>query len=148
MKERAGTQILGVVGVVMLFLLMGNWREHDRLVARLALAGTVSLVMWLMICGLTGLFLRYLNRFVPCVRYLADSSCWLHIVHMLALMAFQILLRPVPWPAAAKVWIVLALAIPVMLASCHFWVRPTIIGRILNARRYRGAPGPGTSGHL
>jgi peptidoglycan/LPS O-acetylase OafA/YrhL len=121
---------------VVLFLFIGGWMEHHRSAARLIVAGAVSIVMWLLICGLTGVFLRYFDRPSPRMRYMADASYWLYIAHMLVLMAFQLALRSVPWPAAVKVWIVLALAIPVMLVSYHYLVRPTFIGQLLNGRRY------------
>jgi glucans biosynthesis protein C len=136
MQRWARTHVVAAFGIIVLFLFLGSWMDHHRSGARLIVAGAVSVVMWLLICGLTGVFLRYLDRPMPRMRYMADSSYWLYIVHMLMLMAFQILLRSVPWPAALKVWVVLALAIPAMLLSYHYCVRRTFIGEILNGRRY------------
>jgi len=136
MQRWARTQVVAVFGIMVLFLFLGSWMDHHRSLARFIMAGAVSVVMWLLICGLTGVFLRYLDRPIPRMRYMADSSYWLYLVHMLVLMVFQILLRSVPWPAAVKVWIVLGLAIPVMLVSYHYWVRRTFISKVLNGRRY------------
>jgi peptidoglycan/LPS O-acetylase OafA/YrhL len=136
MEQWARTQVAATGGVVVLLFFIGNWMGHHRSEARFIIAGAISIVMWLLIFGLTGVFLRYLDRPLPRMRYMADSSYWLYLVHMLVLMAFQMLLRPVPWPAALKVWIVLLLAIPVMLVSYHYCVRPTFIGQVLNGRRF------------
>lgn len=136
MQRFARAQLAAMAGVVALIVAIGGWMSRHPDLAKFALAAGVSLVMWLMICGLTGVFLRYLDRPMPRMRYMADSSYWLYIVHMPALMVFQILLRPVPWPAALKVWIVLLLAIPVMLLSYHYWVRPTFVGQILNGKKH------------
>jgi peptidoglycan/LPS O-acetylase OafA/YrhL len=136
MQRWARTQVAATGGVLVLLFFIGNWMGHHRAGARFIIAGAVSVVMWLLICGLTGVFLRYCDRPMPRMRYVADSSYWLYIVHMLALMAFQMLLRSVAWPAALKVWVVLLLAIPLMLLSYHYLVRPTFIGQVLNGRRY------------
>jgi len=136
MQRFARTQVTATFGIVVPILFIGQWMDHHRIGGRLAMAGAVSLLMWLAVCGWTGVFLRYFDRPMPRMRYLADSSYWLYIIHMPALMVFEILLRPIPWPAALKVWLVLALAIPVMLLTYHLFVRPTIIGQILNGRGY------------
>jgi glucans biosynthesis protein C len=136
MQHWARTEVAATGGVLVLLFFIGNWMDHHAFAARFIVAGAVSVVMWLLICGLTGVFLRYLDRPMPRLRYLADSSYWLYLVHMLVLMAFQMLLRSVSWPAAIKVWIVLLLAVPVMLLSYHYCVRPTFIGQVLNGRRY------------
>jgi len=136
LQRGALTQVALTFGVVVLIVPIAPWLDLHRTPARFIVAAATSLLMWLMICGLTGVFLRYLNRPLPRMRYLADSSYWLYLIHMVALMALQILLRPVPWPAALKAWVVLVLAVPVMLLSYHYCVRPTVIGQILNGRRY------------
>ncbi len=136
MKQWARTEVAATFVVVIVILLIRGWMDHHRSAAHLVIAGAISLVMWLFICGLTGLFLRYLERPLQRMRYLADSSYWLYIVHMVVLMIFQILLRPLAWPAALKVWISLGLAVPVMLVSYYYCVRPTFVGKQLNGRRY------------
>ena len=148
MQRWARAQVAATGGVLVLIFFILNWMDHHRSEARFISAGAVSVVMWLLICGLTGVFLRYLDRPMPRVRYVADSSYWLYLVHMLVLMAFQMLLRSLPWPAALKVWLVLLLAIPVMLLSYHYCVRPTFIGHVLNGRRYPTTPGKSPGAEL
>jgi glucans biosynthesis protein C len=98
--------------------------------------GSESVVTWSLILGLTGLFLRYLDRPLYGLRYLSDSSYFLYLAHMPVLLVAQLILARYGWPAAAKVLIALMCAVPILLVSYHFLVRPSWIGLMLNGRRY------------
>ncbi|MBI4876530.1 MAG: acyltransferase family protein, partial [Acidobacteria bacterium] len=121
-RRNGGRHLAGAL----VFLLAWEFALQDlsraRGIEKAARAGAVALFMWLMIYGLTGVFLRYLDRPSARMRYLSDSSYWLYVFHMPVVMVYQIGLRPVPWPSALKVWIVLALAVPTLLASYHWGV--------------------------
>jgi glucan biosynthesis protein C len=95
--------------------------------------------LWLLIFAVTGLFLRYLGRHSALGRYLCDSSYFLYLAHMPVIIAFQLLLRDVPLPPLAKVPLVLAATIAVLLPLYRYGVRPTFVGAVLNGRKYPGA---------
>lgn len=95
-----------------------------------------ALAMWLLILGVAGLFLRYLAGHSPYRRYLCDSSYFLYVAHMPVILAFQLLLQDVPLPPLAKIALVLVGTIAVLLPVYRFGVRPTVIGAVLNGRRY------------
>lgn len=99
-------------------------------------AATNALTVWFFVFGFTGLFLRYLDRPIPVMRYLSDSAYWIYLAHVPVLMAVQMVLLPYAWPATAKAAIVLVVALPVLVLSYHFMVRSTFIGVLLNGRRY------------
>jgi glucans biosynthesis protein C len=94
------------------------------------------LATWLFIFGFISLFLRYLERPVGWMRYLADASYWLYLIHVLVLIWVQVLIAPLALPALLKGLLALAISLPPMLASYHFAVRPTWLGVLLNGRRY------------
>jgi peptidoglycan/LPS O-acetylase OafA/YrhL len=98
-------------------------------------AGNV-LLCWLLIFACTGLFLKYLSHPSTVGRYMSDASYWLYIMHMPILVGFQVALAPVPIPALAKIPLVLALSVALLVASYGLLVRPTWIGALLNGRRY------------
>jgi glucans biosynthesis protein C len=109
--------------------------------AALKAAGNV-LLCWLNIFLFTGLFLRYASRPSARWRYLSDSSYWLYIMHLPVVVGLQLAFAGVPLPALAKIPIVLALAVLVLVVSYDWLVRPRWIGSLLNGRRYaRGLPG-------
>jgi glucan biosynthesis protein C len=101
-----------------------------------------SVDMWLLILGVAGLFLRYLGGHSAYRRYLCDSSYFLYIAHMPVILAFQLLLRDVPLPPLAKIFITLAGTIAVLLPVYRYTVRPTFVGAVLNGRRYPSTIGP------
>jgi len=105
-----------------------------------------SIDMWLLILGVAGLFLRYLGDHSAYRRYLCDSSYFLYIAHLPVIIAFQLLLRDVPLPPLAKIFITLAATIAVLMPLYRFAVRPTFIGAVLNGRRYPSTIGPVVEG--
>jgi glucans biosynthesis protein C len=114
----------------------------DRVVAFYLIRAVHAVDMWLLILGVAGLFLRYLGDHNAYRRYLCDSSYFLYIAHMPVIIAFQLLLRDVPLPPLAKIFITLAATIAVLMPLYRFAVRPTFIGAVLNGRRYPSTIGP------
>jgi hypothetical protein len=91
-----------------------------------------ALAMWLLILGVTGLFLRYLGGHSVYRRYLCDSSYFLYIAHMPVILAFQLLLKDVELPPLAKMAIALVGTIAVLMPVYRYAVRPTFVGAVLN----------------
>jgi glucans biosynthesis protein C len=99
-------------------------------------AGNV-LLCWLLTFAILGLFLRYCSRPSPRWRYMSDSSYWLYLMHMPVVVGLQVAFGRVPLPAIAKVPIVLAIAVAILVATYDLIVRSTWIGALLNGRRYQ-----------
>lgn len=95
-----------------------------------------SLCAWELLYALLGLFQRYLGREHRVLKYLSDSSYWLYLAHSPVLLAVQLLVFRTAWPGSLKLAATLALAVPVLLASYHLFVRSTWIGAWLNGRRH------------
>jgi len=104
--------------------------------------GLHAVAEWLLILGVSGLFLRFLGGHSPYRRYLCDSSYFLYIAHAPVILAFQLLLRDVDLPPVAKMAIVLVGTIAVLMPVYRYGVRPTFIGAVLNGRRYPSTIGP------
>jgi glucans biosynthesis protein C len=90
----------------------------------------------LLVFGVTGVFLRYAERERAWVRYLADASYWVYLIHLPILLLFIALLYPLTLPN----WLLYLGACvgtgTVSLVSYHLFVRSTFIGKILSGRRY------------
>jgi hypothetical protein len=114
----------------------------DRETRFYAIRAVHSVDMWLLIFGVSGLFLRYLGGHSPYRRYLCDSSYFLYIAHVPLILAFQLLLRDVPLPPLAKAAIALVGTIALLMPVYRYAVRPTFIGAVLNGRRYPSTIGP------
>ncbi len=98
---------------------------------------TGAAMTWAFIFGLTGLFLRYFDRPSPMTRYIVDASYWLYLIHLPFTIWMPGLLSQVDLPALVKVALVLVVSTPIWLVSYDVLVRPTVIGAVLNGRRYR-----------
>lgn len=106
---------------------------------RFFLAASVTLVAWLSIFGLLGIFLRRWKTDRPAFRYLADSSYWIYIVHLPLVGLSHIALRQVPIGALLKFLLTAFITLSVAFMTYHTCVRYTCIGRALNGMRLRKA---------
>jgi peptidoglycan/LPS O-acetylase OafA/YrhL len=137
--RRAGAQLaLAVVTGLAGYLL---WYMATSAAAPMPLASLLSAVclacsMWLFIFGFIALSFTWLEREHRWLRYLADSSYWLYLMHMPVLLAFQIALADTGWPPAAKAGVVLVASLATLFATYHVLVRPTWVGALINGRRY------------
>lgn len=100
-----------------------------------AYAYCYALAVWTWTLGLIGAALTFLTRERPAIRYLADASYWIYIIHLPVVMAMQVLVFTLPLPALAKFGIVIAASFLILLASYHLLVRHSWIGKWLNGRR-------------
>ncbi len=103
---------------------------------RLADAACYSLATWAWTAALVGLALRFLSGLSPARRYIADASYWLYIIHLPIVMVLQVAVSQLDWPWEIKFPLILAIAFPLMFASYELMVRHSVIGAILNGRRY------------
>lgn len=100
-----------------------------------ALAACYALAVWSWTLGITGAALTFLTRERPAIRYVADASYWIYIMHLPVVMALQVWVFALPLPAVAKWGVVTGGAFLILIASYHLLVRHSWLGRWLNGRR-------------
>ncbi|MGY4395656.1 glucan biosynthesis protein C [Sphingomonas sp. UYAg733] len=98
-------------------------------------AAAYALAIWCWTIGLVGAALRFLSRPNTTLRYMADASYWLYLIHLPIVMALQAAFGQLGWPAPVKFALILFIAVPLMLASYELLVRHSWIGAWLNGRR-------------
>ncbi len=98
--------------------------------------GSLAAATWSFIYGFLGLFLRYLEKPISFARYIADASYWMYLVHLPCTMVFPALLGNLPMPTFVKFSVVLGTTTFLTIVTYHYWVRATVIGQVLNGRRY------------
>jgi glucans biosynthesis protein C len=100
-----------------------------------------GLAIWMLFFGFTGLFLRYFNDPSARVRYIVDASYWVYLVHLPATIWIPGLLVNTNLSVWPRILIVLTGTTVIGFGTYALFVRSTIIGRVLNGRRYhRGLP--------
>ena len=126
------------------WLLGRDWTAPLHGPAALALAVLGALFGWLVVFGFIGLFLRLFQQSRPSIRYLADSSYWIDLVHMPIIGLLQVDLYRVPGHALWKFPIVWAVTLRAGFRLDQMLVRYTAIGVWLHGRRERtGVSGVG-----
>jgi ABC-type multidrug transport system ATPase subunit/peptidoglycan/LPS O-acetylase OafA/YrhL len=101
-----------------------------------AIAVAYGVAIWCWSFGLIGLAMRSVSRPIPAVRYVADASYWIYLVHLPIVIALQVLLGHLPWHWSVKFPLILVVSFVVLFISYHYLVRSTLIGQVLNGRRY------------
>ncbi|MGZ8710888.1 MAG: acyltransferase family protein, partial [Thermoanaerobaculia bacterium] len=105
-----------------------------------ALAGPA---IWLLVFGIVGLFVHYMETPRPLVRYFADASYWMYLTHLVPAAWIPGVLADLAAPALVKFGIVFGSTTFSTVVTYHFLVRSTAIGALLSGRRYpRALPVP------
>ncbi|WP_306369031.1 acyltransferase family protein [Nocardiopsis sp. CC223A] len=105
-------------------------------------AGIVALTGLLWTYGLTGLMLRVFSREHPVIRYLADASYWMYLMHLPLLVAIEIPLADLAWPITVKLLLTWTVTTALLLGGYRLLVRHTALGRWLNGPRRPAADSP------
>lgn len=100
-------------------------------------AGIYALGVWGWTLGLIGAAVRFLKAENVAVRYVADASYWIYIVHIPVLLVLQALIQPIDLPWSAKYPMTVGIAFGIMFVSYDLLVRYSWIGAILNGRKKR-----------
>ena len=95
-----------------------------------------SLVVWLFIFGITGLFIRYASHHSSLMRYISDSSYWVYLFHLPLTGLIPGLIADWPLPSTLKMLFVVLSTSLICFVSYHYLVRGTFIGKFLNGRKY------------
>jgi glucans biosynthesis protein C len=96
-----------------------------------------AVATWTSLLALIGLADRYLSRPRPALRYLADSSYWIYLSHMPALILLVALITATTFGTASQFGIVTIGSLAASLTTYALFVRYTPIGRVLNGPRLR-----------
>lgn len=99
------------------------------------LAFSTALSGWAWTFTLLGLSWRFLQTPRRPVRYLADASYWIYLLHLPLVVLLQLLLARQGWPAALKLGVIVGGSLATLLLSYHLLVRSSWLGGWLNGRR-------------
>ncbi len=80
---------------------------------------------------------RWLSRESPALRYVADASYWIYLVHLPLVLLLQALVAELAWNVWLKFFAVSAATLAVAALSYDAAVRYTWVGAMLNGRKVR-----------
>ncbi len=125
----------GLAGVLLLGgIQLDPGHPHHAAAHRVFVAG-YALMMWSLVFLAIGVFQKFCARPRPWVRYVADSSYWMYLIHLPIVVWLQVAVAEVPVHWAFKLPFISAVTIAVTLLSYDLFVRSTLLGAILNGRR-------------
>ncbi|MEK6260963.1 MAG: acyltransferase family protein [Planctomycetota bacterium] len=107
---------------------------------KLTYAVCYTIAVWSWTFAVIGMGLRFCSEPNPSLRYLADSSYWLYLIHLPIIFLAQVLVMEWELHWSVKFVLILGTTLPLMLLSYHYLVRSTFIGGVLNGRRYARVP--------
>ena len=109
---------------------------HPNLVLiRMGFSLTYAFMMWTLVSLTIGLFKHFFNKPSKTVRYLADASYWLYLIHLPIVIWLQIAFAELPLHWTLKLAGISGLTIALSLVLYDLFVRSTIIGKVLNGRK-------------
>lgn len=120
-------------------IVFGGSDDGDNLGLVFVLADSAAAVCFTF--GLIGLFQRLFTGESASIRWIADSSYWVYIVHMPLVLLIAYTMFELPWPAELKFPIVCCVTSAIGFVTYWAAVRYTAIGTLLNGKRVRGQVG-------
>ncbi|MEW4528564.1 acyltransferase family protein [Maioricimonas sp. JC845] len=110
---------------------------------RWLLAATFASFAWLSTVALFGGCVELLRQPPPApVRYFAEASFWVYLIHHPIVGLTHVSVSRVVWPTPVRFAVVLLVALSFSLLTYVAFVRSTWVGQLLNGRRYGVEPRP------
>ena len=138
-QGRWGWYVVAGIGLVAACLVMvGNApllmpAPHDE--KKFLYAWMYAGAAWYLCFGLIGASLHFLSNANAKIRYMADASYWIYLMHLPLVMALQGVIARSDWHWVIKLNFVLLTTLMLTLVSYHYLVRNTWIGVVLNGKR-------------
>jgi glucan biosynthesis protein C len=130
--------ILAGLGIAALLLLGEIERDPGHphyVVAHVAYALSYALTMWSLVFLTLGVVKQLCPRPNAFIRYVADSSYWLYLIHLPVVVWLQIAVAELPLHWSIKLAFISSMTIAISLLTYDLFVRSTSIGWVLNGRR-------------
>lgn len=131
--------ILVGVGSIALAVWLADFQAdpgHARFqAAHIGFVAAYGVMMWSLVLLTIGAFRMAIRRSSATVRYLADSSYWLYLLHLPVVVWLQIAFAELPLHWTLKLASISTLTIGCSLLLYDVCVRPTLVGVLLNGRR-------------
>jgi len=133
--KRGGLTLLATAIVVVLIPLQMDPGNPRAAIGREIYSAAYAVMMWSLVLLTIGLFRHWFSQPKAWVRYVADSSYWMYLVHLPVVIALQVIVAEwslswmIKWP------LVSALTVACCILTYDLGVRSTWVGQVLNGRK-------------
>ena len=126
---------LGIAAILLLGEIERDPGHPHYVAAHVAYAVSYALTMWSLVSLTIGVFKKLCQRPNAFIRYVADSSYWMYLVHLPVVVWLQVAVAELPLHWSLKLAFVSTITIALSLFTYDLFVRSTFIGWVLNGRR-------------
>lgn len=127
--------VAGLVASVKLSEIQGDPGHPHFMAAHIGFVLGYAAMMWTLVALTLGVFRKFFSAPRPAIRYVADSSYWMYLVHLPVVVWLQVAVAEWPMHWTLKLAFVSGATIALALLSYDLLVRATWLGRLLNGRR-------------
>jgi peptidoglycan/LPS O-acetylase OafA/YrhL len=126
---------LGLAAILLLGPIEQDPTHPHYFAAHIAYALSYALAMWSLVFLSIGLFKKLCSRPNDFVRYVADSSYWMYLIHLPVVIWLQVAVAALPLHWSLKLAFISMTTIVIALLTYDLFIRSTFIGWLLNGRR-------------
>jgi peptidoglycan/LPS O-acetylase OafA/YrhL len=126
---------LGIAAVLLLGDIERDPAHPHYLAAHVFYALAYALTMWSLVFLTIGAFRKLCSRPNSFVRYVADSSYWMYLIHLPGVIWLQVAVAELPLNWSLKQAFISLITIALALVTYDLFVRSTALGLVLNGRR-------------
>jgi glucan biosynthesis protein C len=94
-----------------------------------------ALAVWAWTIAVVGISQRFLSGFSATRRYIADAAYWIYLIHLPLVIALQMAVSRLDFPALFKMGVIIAVSLSLLFGSYQLLVRHSFVGAWLNGRR-------------
>jgi peptidoglycan/LPS O-acetylase OafA/YrhL len=143
--------VQAAIGIAVILFLAGierNPAHPHHFAAHLGYALGYASTMWSLVFLTIGVFQKICRRPNAAVRYVADSSYWMYLIHLPVAIWLQVAVAEVELHWSLKLTLVSAVTIAISLITYDLFVRSTFVGWVMNGRRQERVILPSVFGRL
>jgi len=126
---------VSILGAIYLSSFQSNFSHSQYSLLKAGFMLSYAIMMCTLVSLSIGFCKKWLSKPNKWVRYVADASFWLYLIHLPIVVWLQIAFAELPLPWAVKLISIFVITIGISLALYDLMVRSTFIGATLNGKR-------------
>jgi peptidoglycan/LPS O-acetylase OafA/YrhL len=126
---------LGIAAILLLGPIERDTGHPYYVAAHVAYAASYALTMWVLVFLTLGVFKKIFSRPSAWIRYIADSSYWMYLIHLPVVVWLQVAVAEMPFHWSFKLALICIATVAIAWVTYDLFVRSTFIGWMLNGQR-------------
>lgn len=131
---RVAVCVISICATLMLTRYQSNPGHPQFKLFYIGFSFSYAMMMWSLVSQSIGLFKRYFDKPGAAIRYVADASYWIYLVHLPIVVWLQIAFAELEFHWSLKLISISVITVGISLVMYDLFVRSTWIGKILNGK--------------